>query len=157
YVQLHGHEPRDFAAALDVPAIRVLRVAAADGNAVATSSAQTSGETELSAANRSAAAAAALPAAPANVLAALVDVEDASGGSGGLGRRADSTAVAACVAMLPGGTRVFVSGGLTAENVAGVVRMHRPFAVDVSSGVESAPGAKDPARIAAFVTAAKGA
>jgi len=53
--------------------------------------------------------------------------------------------------------RLVVSGGLTPDNVAAAVRILRPFAVDVASGVESAPGIKDPARMAALVENAKAA
>lgn len=52
--------------------------------------------------------------------------------------------------------RFVLSGGLTPENVDEAVRVTRAPAVDVSSGVESAPGVKDPERIAAFVRAARG-
>jgi phosphoribosylanthranilate isomerase len=74
------------------------------------------------------------------------------------------------VAGLPGGTgvaldpaaarglpvdRLFVAGGLRADTVAQVVRLLRPFAVDVASGVEREPGIKDHDEIARFIDCAK--
>jgi phosphoribosylanthranilate isomerase len=49
--------------------------------------------------------------------------------------------------------RVILSGGLNAANVAEGIAAVKPYAVDVSSGVESAPGRKDPAKLAAFFEA----
>lgn len=57
-------------------------------------------------------------------------------------------------ADLPAGT--MLSGGLEPANVAEALARTGLTAVDVSSGVENAPGSKDPARIAAFVAAVRG-
>jgi phosphoribosylanthranilate isomerase len=52
--------------------------------------------------------------------------------------------------------RLFLAGGLTPGNVAEAIRAVRPYAIDVCSGVESAPGKKDPAKIKALMRAIGG-
>ena len=50
--------------------------------------------------------------------------------------------------------RVFVSGGLTPDNVAAAAALH-PYAIDVASGVESTPGNKDHGKLASFIANAR--
>ena len=59
--------------------------------------------------------------------------------------------------LLARATELILAGGLTPENVAGAIDAVRPFGVDVSSGVEFAPGRKSAQRIAQFVQAARAA
>jgi len=68
------------------------------------------------------------------------------GTPGGTGLTFDWTAIPADLPM-----PVILSGGLTPENVGRAVREVRPWAVDVSSGVESSRGVKDPAKIVQFI------
>ena len=71
----------------------------------------------------------------------------------GLGGTGETFNWELAVAARKFGKPIFLAGGLTPENVAAAVTQVRPFAVDVSSGVESAPGKKDAAKMRAFIQA----
>ena len=92
------------------------------------------------------------------VLVALLDASH-GGVSGGTGKSFDWDRTAAVVREVQEATggRVIVAGGLNAENVGAAIAAFRPWGVDVASGVERAPGKKDPERLRAFVTAARAA
>lgn len=72
-------------------------------------------------------------------------------GFGGSGRTFDWSLVAGVAAR----STVILAGGLTPANVAEAIRQVGPYAVDVASGVESAPGLKDHEALARFIAAAK--
>jgi phosphoribosylanthranilate isomerase len=72
---------------------------------------------------------------------------------GGTGRTVDWTLAARIAATRP----LVLAGGLTPDNVAEAVALVRPWGVDVASGVERAPGRKDPDRVRAFVAAVRAA
>ena len=76
------------------------------------------------------------------------------GAYGGTGHLIDLALAAEFVREYPR-LRVILSGGLTPENVTEAVRLVRPYAVDVASGVEIAPGKKDHAKMRDFIAAAK--
>lgn len=114
-----------------------------------------------------------LPVMKAVTVAATTDVARATGYLGVADRILfDAKAPAALKGALPGGNALtfdwtllagrdwplpwMLSGGLDAENVARAVAITGAPAVDVSSGVETSPGVKDPERILAFLAAVKG-
>jgi phosphoribosylanthranilate isomerase len=74
---------------------------------------------------------------------------------GGTGHRVDISLAKEIVkeSRIP----VILAGGLTPDNVADIVREVRPFAVDVSSGVEERPGVKDHVKLRDFIQAVHGA
>jgi phosphoribosylanthranilate isomerase len=72
---------------------------------------------------------------------------------GGTGTRTDWTAAG----RLARGRRLVLAGGLTPENVGDAIARVKPFAIDVSSGVEVAPGIKDPSRIGQLFEAVRSA
>jgi phosphoribosylanthranilate isomerase len=124
-IQLHGDESPDVATALPCPAIRAFRAVPRDFE--------------------EAAFVARYPAA-----AVLVDGARA-GFYGGTGTPASHAAIAAARRA----RRWILSGGLTPETVAAKIAALAPWGVDVSTGVESAPGLKDANRIAAFMAAVR--
>lgn len=96
-------------------------------------------------------------------LAELFDAADAvvldarvPGKLGGSGATFEWAGVQAALGRARGRGRLVLAGGLTAENVADAIRVLRPDVVDVSSGVESAPGIKSPARMRRFADAVRG-
>ena len=84
--------------------------------------------------------------------ALLVDAA-VKGVYGGSGEKADWSAAAELAKKYP----LLLAGGLTPENVAEAVGRVKPWGVDVASGVESAPGKKDPSKMKAFVQAVRDA
>jgi phosphoribosylanthranilate isomerase len=100
--------------------------------------------------------------APADVerLAAWPDdailLDTPTPGRGGSGIAFDWSLARAARAADPG-RRIVLAGGLHAGNVAAAIAAVGPWAVDVASGVEAAPGVKDAARVAAFIAAARAA
>lgn len=73
-----------------------------------------------------------------------------AGVMGGSGQSFDWEAIATVLDTIPNEKRLILAGGLRPENVARAIAAIRPDVVDVSSGVESAPGIKDHERMTAF-------
>lgn len=128
--QLHGDETPEMVAAFHGKAFKALRLSA--------ESVETSVYPLLKSVSES--------ASPALLVDAAV-----KGVYGGSGVTADWTAAAELAKKYP----LLLAGGLTRENVADAVRQVQPWGVDVASGVESAPGEKDAAKMAQFVKEVK--
>ncbi len=127
-LQFHGQETPAFCASFNRPFIKAIRMA--DGVDVLT-------------ADREYAA--------AGALGLLLDSYSPAA-AGGTGETFGWERIPATL-QLP----LILAGGLSPENVAAAIAQVKPYAVDVSSGVETAPGRKDSARMAAFVRAAHAA
>ena len=123
-VQLHGEEPPGYARTMNRPVIKA--VALHDNERAALDS---------------------FEMWPERILV-LLDVHDPVR-RGGTGRTIDWTAAAGLARR----RRVVLAGGLTAENVGEAIARVRPFGIDVSSGVEKAPGIKDHGRLKALFEA----
>jgi len=130
-LQFHGHEPPEFCRDFGRPYLKALPVAPGVEEAGLVESAERYND----------------------AAGLLFDAPPAGGQPGGTGRAFDWS-------VLPTGLArpIVLSGGLSAANVGDAIRRVRPWAVDVSSGVEAADaaggllkGVKDPARIAAFI------
>lgn len=74
---------------------------------------------------------------------------------GGTGKTFDWTASASGIAVIKRLGKVIVAGGLRPSNVCDALSVLQPFGVDVSSGVETRPGKKDPDKVRAFVEAVR--
>ncbi len=131
-VQLHGEEPPDVVAALGGRAYKALRPRSPADLAVL---------------------APYLEAAPTreDVPQLLVDAYHPHA-YGGTGQRGDWALARRIAARVP---RLLLAGGLTPDNVAEAVARVRPWGVDVSSGVERAPGKKDVTLVEAFIKQCK--
>lgn len=120
-LQFQGEEPPDFCARFGKPYVRAVRMG--------------QGTDLLEYARRFSSA-----------KALLLDAHSPDGKPGGTGLTFDWSAIPAGLPI-----PVILSGGLDATNVGRAVREVRPWAVDVSSGVESSRGVKDPAKIVEFI------
>jgi len=132
-VQLHGEEPAEFVGRLaPLRVIKALRVRAA------------SFVNEVQRFR------------DAGVVAILLDAFDEQA-RGGSGKRFDWDLVAGAQrgGGLEGAPPMILAGGLTPENVVAAIRRIRPYGVDVSSGVEDAPGVKSAERIGRFIAAVR--
>ncbi|CCM01731.1 uncharacterized protein FIBRA_03797 [Fibroporia radiculosa] len=150
-VQLHGREPAEWAQHIPVPVVRVFHVSG-------------EGEEGLQELTR--------PGLNEFVLLDAVRPGEANGLSGGTGVRVDLELarrivlrgeVGAGLALdeksvsLDAAMPIILAGGLTPENVREIVETVRPWAVDVSGGVEAEDGrGKDPRKVQLFIQAAKG-
>jgi phosphoribosylanthranilate isomerase len=140
-VQLSGDEQPATLARLNRPILRSVRIAAGEG-VVRVRERLTAATTMLG------------PREPGPLGQPLTPLLDAHvpGFWGGTGTQADWDAAATLARLWP----LFLAGGLTPENVGAAIRAVGPLGVDVSSGVET-DKVKDPAKIRAFIAAARAA
>jgi phosphoribosylanthranilate isomerase len=125
--QLHGDEPASYCHNLGRPALKALRLKDR-GTFLALAEFQ----------------------GRANVRGFVIDAFSEQS-YGGTGQTVDWTLAAEAARSAP----ILLAGGLTPANVADAIRQVRPYGVDVSTGVEERPGKKDPAKVKAFIDAAR--
>jgi phosphoribosylanthranilate isomerase len=137
--QLHGDEKLEMLASFNGKAFKAIRLSAqsVDPSVYTCASAQCRRPF--------------LKSVPESALPAFLVDAAVKGVYGGSGVTADWSAAAELAKKYP----LLLAGGLTPENVADAVRQVKPWGVDVASGVESAPGEKDAAKMSAFVKAVK--
>lgn len=133
-LQLHGDEPPELASALRGEGFTVWKaVRPRDGDEFAEAVVRYSGSVD----------------------ALLLDGYSADA-RGGTGTSFPWREVAGRLSIVPPELALVAAGGLRAENVAEAASILRPWVVDVSSGVESAPGVKDAEAVRAFIAAVRG-
>jgi phosphoribosylanthranilate isomerase len=137
YVQLHGEEPPELVGLVHAPCIKAFRVR--DAQALAGAFAWVRAVE-----------------ARRNLAAVLLDAFDPAA-RGGTGRQFqwDLVADARAAGALAGLDPIVLAGGLDASCVARAIDLVKPWAVDVASGVEKAPGVKDLRRVAEFIEATR--
>jgi phosphoribosylanthranilate isomerase len=137
YAQLHGDEPPDLVGLIHAPCIKAFRIR--DEQSLAGACAWVRAVQ-----------------ARRNLAAVLLDAFDPAA-PGGTGRRFqwDLVADARAAGALAGLDPIILAGGLDAGCVARAIDLVKPWAVDVASGVEKAPGVKDLRRVADFIEATR--
>jgi phosphoribosylanthranilate isomerase len=142
-VQLHGEEPASLLQAIARAGVTVIKAVPAEQlSAMADVAGALAGE------------GAAAIALPQGMDALLIDSGNAAR-RGGTGVAFAWQELREAVRWLGENLRIIVAGGLTPANVAEAIHILEPWGVDVVTGVESAPGKKDAAKVRAFVKAAK--
>lgn len=157
--QLHGAEPPSLLAALGGRAFKALRLrmldeALADAARYLAIAGADGIRAYGAAGDEGSPMSFAHPAPPAALVPQLLVDAYQPGVYGGAGQPGD-WGIAAALAQRC--ARLLLAGGLTPDNVGEAIAQVRPWGVDVSSGVEARPGRKDPARVRAFVAAARAA
>ena len=137
-VQLHGDESIDFATSLKRPVLKAMTLSYAGSDPDPTLKPHVgSGFSRTLEASDDAA----IDRWPSEIMV-LMDAHDPVR-RGGTGRTIDWTRAASIAARRP----IVLAGGLNPDNVADAIEGVRPFGIDVSSGVEAAPGVKDHERL----------